>query len=94
MANGKLIDASKANIQDICCGYGCTTDLYQVKDWLDALPAVDAVEVVRCKDCRYCYRINSKFYAAYCIKLRFYLEQYKTNVNTHYCAHGERECSE
>lgn len=27
--------------------------IYQIKNWLSALPSADAVEVVRCKDCKY-----------------------------------------
>lgn len=33
-----------------CDGYGDAFD--HVDDWMDAQPIVDAVEVVRCKDCK------------------------------------------
>jgi len=47
MTNGiRFIDANKANIQDIECGFGCSTDLWCVEEWFNSLPTVDAVEVV------------------------------------------------
>ena len=42
----RLIDADKANLQDIECGWGCDTNLWAVEDWFKSLPTVDAVEVV------------------------------------------------
>ena len=48
----RLIDANKADVEDISCYYGSNCYIEDVQSWLDEQPAVDAVEVVRCKDCK------------------------------------------
>lgn len=49
----RLIDADVVNVNDIECGYGCSTDLWCVEEWFNNLPTVDAVKVVRCKNCEW-----------------------------------------
>ena len=82
-AMGRLIDADellKHKYHDsnryenaVACYYICNA------------PTIDAVEVVRCKDCRHChYEQEDDIY--HCDKLfhRFYDTE-------HYCSYGERE---
>ena len=52
----RLIDADRLKVQGWKLNrivYGKTTATYEIKD-LDDVPTVDAVPVVRCKDCKYC----------------------------------------
>lgn len=50
----RLIDANAADVERIPCYYGghCRTE--DVQEWLNEQPTVDAVEVVRCKNCKSC----------------------------------------
>ena len=91
MANEKrFIDANKANIQDIECGFGCSTDLWSVDEWFKSLPTVDAVEVVRCKDCKY-YEIG-KDYLPYCNHCDGGIADYPRKDD--FCSYGERKDNE
>lgn len=49
----RLIDADAANVEDILCYYGDNCRTEDVKEWLDEQPTIDAVPVVRCKDCEF-----------------------------------------
>ena len=65
----RLIDANALN-------WGrCPTDGKLAKAWLDEAPTVDAVEVVRCKDCK--SQSECKF------------AQYQGNDG--FCSYGERK---
>lgn len=60
------------------CGYGCSTDLWNIEDWLNSRPTVDAVEVVhaswiyecrnriRCPVCGMSCNVESHIYKNYC----------------------------
>ena len=48
----RLIDADTLKF-DIMCVYGCNP---QYINWLNHAPTVDAVPVIRCKDCKWYYR--------------------------------------
>ena len=49
----RFIDANAADVNEIPCYHDdyCTTE--DVQHWLNEQPTVDAVEVVRCKDCEH-----------------------------------------
>ena len=51
----------------------------------------DFVEVVRCKDCKYCTVHNSPTLYAYCEKTHFRFEPFETDTRTHFCSYGERK---
>ena len=64
---------------------------------IDALPSVDAVEVVRCKDCRwwdkreesnygYCHAAKHGYYSR-----NWEISIYRTYSEDFFCAEGERE---
>lgn len=59
---------------------------YAARDIMDA-PTVDAVEVVRCKDCEKCLVDNSERAIHLCMKRRFFPEQVSLMG---YCSSGER----
>lgn len=53
----RLIDADygqkQLTIAEVECGKNFETDCNHVRDFLNAMPTIDAVPVVRCKDCLY-----------------------------------------
>ena len=49
---------------------------------IHSAPAVDAVEVVRCKDCRYGEDLGEECFCHYCGS--------DWNLPDHYCSYGER----
>ena len=57
-----------------------------IRTWLESAPTVDAVPVVRCKDCKYDGR---------CMFQSFVIDNSRDEVpydkNTFYCADGERK---
>ena len=85
MATEKLlIDLWGVNMNEVD-----TSDCTDVEDILSAVitylseqPTVDAVEVVRCKDCRYCQRDSNGMWC---------FNDYEHNLQPDdYCSYGER----
>ena len=76
MCEKRLIDANALN-------WGrCPTDGKLAKAWLDEAPTVDAVEVVRCKDCKHCRR---DAYGLWCFN------DYEHSLQPDdFCSYGER----
>ena len=54
----RLIDADALNPDDIPCYYGSSCCTEEVEEWLNDAPTIDAVPVVRCKDCRAMYTVG------------------------------------
>lgn len=54
----RLIDADALNPDDIPCYYGSSCYTEEVEEWLNDAPTIDAVPVVRCKDCRAMYTVG------------------------------------
>ena len=82
-ANGHY-DHENANEHFI---FGCET----YKEWLETLPVVDAVEVVRCKDCRHLEILNGKEYYARCKWHGRLFDSFgNADIRTWFCADGER----
>lgn len=61
---GRLIDANKMikDIKENYVIYGYADFLNDFFRMVEEQPTVDAVEVVRCKDCKYCDRGNCDFW--------------------------------
>lgn len=81
MATEKLIDKKSAWItaQRI---YSDPVLLHVIKNTLDAVPAVDAVEVVRCKDCKHYWKnVNTPGFDGKCT----------TVGDDDFCSSGERK---
>lgn len=62
------------------------TDFRTLRDIIDGQPAVDAVEVVRCKDCKHCFLWKIPFCDA-----EIGLLPIPHNIETWYCPLGERK---
>lgn len=54
-------------------------------------PPVDAVEVVRCKDCKYLNIINKAPLYAYCGKSNYIFHLFEEDTREHFCSWGERK---
>lgn len=88
-----LIDKEQASRELFEFYHGAISDselkIYQVLRFLDRQPTIDAVSVVRCKDCKYCqHDYLSKRYS--CFKpLGFWVRA--MIKPTDFCSYGERK---
>lgn len=57
---------------------------------ISQLPTVDAVEVVRCKDCKYLDIINKAPVYTYCSKHNHIFPLWEEDTREHFCSWGER----
>lgn len=92
----RLIDADglKARLKEYCVDGDTDIEKYYeimgIDECIDETPTVDAVEVVRCKDCKRCkiqswYEIDRKVTLYYCKEYKFYKD------SDDYCSFGERK---
>lgn len=51
----RLIDADKLRREIDCCDFDSQTDLLTTCQQINEAPTIDAVPVVRCRECRYWY---------------------------------------
>lgn len=66
-------------------------DIHQgMRDMVAKQPAVDAVEVVLCKDCRYCKRHPTSERVKRCTNENWNTEYHPLVVDGGYCSYGER----
>lgn len=61
---------------------------------LKNLPIVDAVPVVRCKDCRFLSIINREPLYAFCKKNNYIFHLWEKDTREHFCSWGERRKDE
>ena len=60
---------------------------HDFRELINEMPTVDAVPVVRCKDCKYCEQRKTVNYLPFCFCIL-----YDFSVrNLHYCSYGERK---
>ena len=90
---GKVIDALQRTLDENPDKKG--TAAYQaVRVFVSALrrePAVDAVEVLRCKDCKHLNVVNRKELYAHCPKANTVFFPFELDTRKHFCSLGERE---
>jgi len=61
----RLIQTANNNVGFVCDAGATFEDASErVKTWLDEVPSIDAVQVVRCKDCKY-YKENTMVCSRY-----------------------------
>lgn len=77
----KLIDLDDDNIKEGVWRYGFNTR-QDITDWLNRTPVIDAVPVVRCKDCHYGFYDSESHDAMIC-----------TRTRNGYWRHGDDFCS-
>lgn len=91
----RLIDAEKLRAEYLgmpnCYnGYSDSYDKAMIVDIVDEQPTIDAVPVVRCKDCKH-YRSVAGYIDGYCHMAEWYRRyQYPDD----YCSRGERKDDE
>ena len=59
--------------------------------YIEALPTVDAVPVVRCKDCKHLRVWNRKDIYAFCPKTNIVFLPFDKDTRTFFCGFGERK---
>ena len=72
---------------DEICGYNDGIDIAWNK--IDQAPIIDAVPVVRCKDCKHLNVVNRKELYAHCPKTNFVFLPFQADTRTHFCSLGE-----
>lgn len=65
--------------------------LDEVSGVVDACPTVDAVPVVRCKDCKHLCVWNRKDIYAFCPKTNIVFLPFDKDTRTFFCGLGERK---
>lgn len=89
-ASSKVIP--KMDIKTVC-GVPVEKAEEVFKAYLDQIPTVDAVEVVRCKECKYAIITADNKYCKYCAMHKdsygFMIPEYRDA--DFYCAYGERK---
>lgn len=78
-------DADVIEDYDTGCDFGF--GIKNIKDTLNAIPTVDAVPVVRCKDCKHGHCYNELAPSWECLR---YLGSQQVNEND-YCSYGVRK---
>ena len=58
---------------------------------IDTIPRVDAVEVVRCRDCKHLNVLNRKELYAHCPKTNTVFLPFDLDTREHFCSLGERK---
>lgn len=65
--------------------------LMRVKSMVSAAPIIDAVPVVRCKDCKHLCVWNRKDIYAFCPKTNIVFLPFDKDTRTFFCSLGERK---
>ena len=86
----RLIDADRA--MEIVCNQGIAhPNAYHLTNYamliLQEAPTVDAVEVMRCKDCKYGEVDNADFHDQYLC----HISGSDWNCGNHFCSYGKRK---
>ena len=74
---------------DEICGYNDGIDIAWNK--IDQAPIIDAVPVVRCKDCKHLNVVNRKELYAHCPKTNTVFLPFELDTREHFCSLGERK---
>lgn len=80
----RLIDANAADVERIPCYYGDQCHTEDVQEWLNEQPTVDAVEVVRCKDCNQSEKFGGQLFCR-----RWGADWHAVSENA-FCYYGEK----
>lgn len=87
----RLIDADygqkQLTIAEVECGKNFETDCNHVRDFLNAMPTIDAVLVVRCRECKYRGTDDCIFH----IKGEPADEELLLKLDNEFCSYGERK---
>ena len=97
----RMIDADAllkhAGIFEVkACARGCGNSILNfAKAWLwnevNIAPTIDAVPVVRCRDCKHLNVVNRKELYAHCPKTNTVFLPFELDTREHFCSLGERK---
>jgi hypothetical protein len=90
----RLIDARYLTSQMYLICEVCQTEnifIDAIIDEIDNAPNVDAVEVVRCKDCKHLNVLNRKEIYAHCPKTNTVFLTFDIDTREHFCSFGENK---
>lgn len=87
----RLIDADKLVDMLYDNEFAALCPLDEVSGVIDACPTVDAVPVVRCKDCKHLRVWNRKDIYAFCPKTNIVFLPFEKDTRTFFCGLGERK---
>lgn len=87
----RTIDADKLVDMLYNNEFAALCPLDEVSGVVDACPTVDAVPVVRCKDCKHLCVWNRKDIYAFCPKTNIVFLPFEKDTRTFFCGFGERK---
>lgn len=61
------------------------------ESFIDDAPTIDAVPVVRCRECKYLNVVNRKELYAHCPKTNTVFLPFELDTREHFCSLGERK---
>ena len=76
-------------LPDGCCEFGLSRE--KIRELLRDAPTVDAVPVVRCRECKHLNVVNRKELYAHCPKTNTVFLPFELDTREHFCALGERK---
>ena len=74
---------------DELCGYNDGIDIAWNK--INQAPTIDAVPVVRCRECKHLNVVNRKELYAHCQKTNTVFMPFELDTREHFCSLGERK---
>ena len=86
----RLIDLDSDYIQETLYRRGFKTR-QDIEEWLSNAPTIDAVPVVRCRDCKHLNVVNRKELYAHCPKTNTVFLPFELDTREHFCSLGERK---
>ena len=90
----KTIDADELvkDIDELSKDAGFYRPIYEgFKNWINSKQAVDAVPVVRCRECIHLNVVNRKELYAHCSKTNTVFLPFELDTREHFCSLGERK---
>ena len=86
----RLIDLNSDYIQETLYRRAFKTR-QDIEEWLNFVPTIDAVPVVRCWECKHLNVVNRKELYAHCPKTNTVFLPFELDTREHFCSLGERK---
>lgn len=86
----RLIDLDSEYIQETLYRRSFKTR-QDIEEWLNNAPIIDAVPVVRCRECKHLNVVNRKELYAHCPKTNTVFLPFELDTREHFCSLGERK---
>ena len=86
----RLIDLDSEYIQETLYRRGFKTR-QDIEKWLNNATTIDAVPVVRCRECKHLNVVNRKELYAHCPKTNTVFLPFELDTREHFCSLGERK---